>query len=341
MRYLILCLLPFSLTLSAAVQQFGHTLQSSEWHSSGDRNRCEFRQDIPGFGSAIFAREAGEEIQLVFNTHRPFAPEHALELIALPPSWNHRYLPQPIETIEPQELKEGALQLASPIALKALNALESGLNPSLRHRPATTHIDLVEARLSAINLQPDYSHFLLCLENLYPYKFEFVELSKIYFASGKSNLTADDRARLDQIITYVKADPSVQAIEIFGYTDSRGFRHKNALLGEERAQAVRDYLEQHGITHLTVYQHSFGERKPFASNQSATGRSQNRVVVAKLLKELRTEPIIEQQEQGVLPEFEIINRPNASRFGSETDSSGAEGGLDSDGSGEEYSYPRF
>jgi outer membrane protein OmpA-like peptidoglycan-associated protein len=104
------------------------------------------------------------------------------------------------------------------------------------------------------------------------------------FKFGKKELPDEAKARLDQLITDIKADPKGAYFEIEGYTDSIGSPMTNERLGLERAEAVKRYLyEQHQIPLHKMNVISYGEAKPVAENKTKTGRAQNRRVVIKVL----------------------------------------------------------
>ena len=71
---------------------------------------------------------------------------------------------------------------------------------------------------------------------------------------------------------------SGQAVIVAGNTDSIGTDAYNMKLSRRRADAVRDYLIQHGIPATRITVEANGESKPVASNDTADGRAQNRRV---------------------------------------------------------------
>jgi outer membrane protein OmpA-like peptidoglycan-associated protein len=104
------------------------------------------------------------------------------------------------------------------------------------------------------------------------------------FSSGGALLPDQAKARLDQMITQLKADPKGIYIEIEGHTDNLGERAFNQQLGLERAEAVQRYLyEQHQVPLHKISVISYGEEKPVAPNNNRAGRAQNRRVVVKVL----------------------------------------------------------
>ena len=73
--------------------------------------------------------------------------------------------------------------------------------------------------------------------------------------------------------------------EIEGHTDATGSDAYNLKLGEERAEAVRNYLrDQHGIALSRIEVMSYGESRPVVDNKTRDNRAQNRRVVLKVLE---------------------------------------------------------
>jgi peptidoglycan-associated lipoprotein len=104
------------------------------------------------------------------------------------------------------------------------------------------------------------------------------------FKFGKKELPDEAKARLDEMIQQIKADPKGAYFEIAGFTDSIGPKELNDRLGLERAEAVKRYLyEQHQIPLHKMNVISYGEQNPVAENKTKTGRAQNRRVVIKVL----------------------------------------------------------
>jgi peptidoglycan-associated lipoprotein len=104
------------------------------------------------------------------------------------------------------------------------------------------------------------------------------------FKSGKALLPDDAKAKLDELVTKLKADPSGAFFEIEGHTDALGSKAMNEKIGLDRAEAVKRYLfEQHQIPLHRMNVISYGMDKPVASNKTRDGRAQNRRVVIRVL----------------------------------------------------------
>jgi outer membrane protein OmpA-like peptidoglycan-associated protein len=104
------------------------------------------------------------------------------------------------------------------------------------------------------------------------------------FKTGQSVLPDAAKAKIDEVISQLKADPKGAYFEIEGHTDNTGDKDYNNKLGMARAEAVRQYLyEQHQVPLFKMNVISYGDTKPVADNKTAAGRAQNRRVVIRVL----------------------------------------------------------
>jgi outer membrane protein OmpA-like peptidoglycan-associated protein len=106
----------------------------------------------------------------------------------------------------------------------------------------------------------------------------------VYFASGKSTISAKDKADLKNLA--VEASKlSGYIIEVKGFADSTGNAVANQALSKDRAYAVVSYLMQECSVpprHI-VSPGAMGISNPVASNETPQGRSENRRVEATVL----------------------------------------------------------
>jgi outer membrane protein OmpA-like peptidoglycan-associated protein len=104
------------------------------------------------------------------------------------------------------------------------------------------------------------------------------------FKFGAADLPDAAKARLDELVNQLKADPRGVFIEIEGHTDNVGTPQVNERIGLERAETVKRYLyEQHQVPLHKMNVISYGEDKPVAPNNNREGRAQNRRVVVRIL----------------------------------------------------------
>jgi len=107
----------------------------------------------------------------------------------------------------------------------------------------------------------------------------------VYFATGQYGLTQEAKQGLaalaKQALTYNKG----WGISVAGYADSVGTAASNEVLSKQRAQAVAAYLLQDcGVpVGRILAPGAMGETNPAASNETSSGRAENRRVDVKLL----------------------------------------------------------
>jgi outer membrane protein OmpA-like peptidoglycan-associated protein len=99
--------------------------------------------------------------------------------------------------------------------------------------------------------------------------------SDFSFDVGSAAIKPQMRPVLDQFAQGL--DPRMR-VTVVGHTDDTGGEAINDRLSLERAVSVREYLRSRGIDQGRVLANGRGEHEPLASNDSATGRAQNRRV---------------------------------------------------------------
>src|SRR6267378_694946 len=102
-------------------------------------------------------------------------------------------------------------------------------------------------------------------------------LRGVTFEWGRSALTRDSYAVLDQVAGSLVANPEIR-IEIAGYTDNTGSAPLNVRLSQARAASVRAYLARKGVSPERMVAKGYGASGFIAPNTTAAGRGQNRRV---------------------------------------------------------------
>jgi peptidoglycan-associated lipoprotein len=103
------------------------------------------------------------------------------------------------------------------------------------------------------------------------------------FPLNKAKLSPEAEARLTELAEKLKAENKNVYLEIQGHTDATGAPQVNERLGAERAEAVRVFLNKHGVPLNRISSISYGEEAPVAPNTTREGRAQNRRVVVVVL----------------------------------------------------------
>ena len=98
------------------------------------------------------------------------------------------------------------------------------------------------------------------------------------FKVNKYALSDEEKAKLMDFASKLKSDNRNVYIEIQGHTDATGTADYNMTLGDERAEAVRLFLNEQGVALNRMDTISYGKTAPIADNKTKAGRAQNRRV---------------------------------------------------------------
>lgn len=161
-----------------------------------------------------------------------------------------------------REQAELAQENAERAAQEAVIAEE--LAARARHKPSSARIAELERELAELRAQ-ETEHGLV------------LTLGDVLFATNEAELTIAAMRKLYPLVAILKEQPG-RNIHIEGYTDSRGMESYNLDLSQRRADAVRDYLIDHGISPSRIIARGYGEAEPVASNATMAGRRENRRV---------------------------------------------------------------
>ena len=107
----------------------------------------------------------------------------------------------------------------------------------------------------------------------------------VYFATGDYSISGEDRNALADLAKKSLAYQKGYVIQVAAFADSVGTAASNQLLSKERAQAVVAYLLQECSVPVgrIVTPGAMGETNPADSNETPSGRSENRRAEIKLL----------------------------------------------------------
>jgi peptidoglycan-associated lipoprotein len=101
----------------------------------------------------------------------------------------------------------------------------------------------------------------------------------VKFPVNRAELSPEAQTRLMDFVQKLKADNKNVYLEIQGHTDSTGSKSGNMRLGDDRAAAVRLFMNQQGVPLNRMSTISYGDGAPVAPNNTRAGRAQNRRVV--------------------------------------------------------------
>lgn len=101
--------------------------------------------------------------------------------------------------------------------------------------------------------------------------------SQVTFDFDSANIRPGFYPALNTVAQVLRENDQT-VVDITGHTDSKGSDSYNQRLSEERAHAVADYLGGQGVSMARMNARGMGESTPLASNNSESGRQQNRRV---------------------------------------------------------------
>ena len=271
---LLVCGVPAA-AVAPAPMRFGADPAAAVWQFDGNRMACRLTHEIPNFGTAQFAQEAGGSLAFAMTSWR-VELNGGFAVSAASPDWSaDRAADEALG--EAKAAPPRAIVVAAPLAESMLRELYRGRYPKVAS-------DDVSVSISAVGFRAPYEVYSRCVAELLPASFAQLESSAIGFAIGKAELDAAAKARLDLLAQYVEADPSVSHVRVDGYTDSSGREPKNRQLSEARARAVTDYLVAAGCDQEAIETRFHSARFPTASNDTDDGRAKNRRVTVRLVR---------------------------------------------------------
>ncbi len=293
-RYFILPSLFVSLfvSLPAAALSFQPRLEHAQWQVEGDQFECRLTQPINKFGAGQFVRRAGEQATFRLVSHQRWMRPGSATLLAAAAPWQPERKDIDLGKVSVGE-GEVSLRSSQLQAARLLTGLLEGRSPLVRHRTWQTN-EALEVRLLPVSFGKAYADYQHCATQLLPVNFDQVKRLQLGFAYSGIDLDEATRVELDRVLLLLKADPSINQIQLEGHSDNTGNRLTNRDLSRRRALAVANYLKANGIPeeHITVRFH--GERYPLVPNSSEANKAKNRRVTLYLD---RIEPSAVKQEQ--------------------------------------------
>jgi peptidoglycan-associated lipoprotein len=177
----------------------------------------------------------------------------------------------------------------------------AGLGGCATHKYVDEHVAVVDTRVNDVSARvADHDQKIATLDQtsrdalqradaagkLAEGKFLYSEVltdDSMKFGVAKATLSPETQARLDAFVDKLKTDNRNVYVEVQGHTDATGSKDYNYKLGEQRAEAVRRYLYQHGVALNRINTISYGADVPAQPNNKKTGRQANRRVVLVVL----------------------------------------------------------
>jgi len=97
----------------------------------------------------------------------------------------------------------------------------------------------------------------------------------VYFAYDNYQIPSSEYGKIDSVVRFLQGDSSIVLI-VEGHCDERGTIEYNLSLGDYRAQSVRTYMSNAGISSDRIQTTSFGKERPAVQGSGESVWSQNR-----------------------------------------------------------------
>ncbi|MET0125001.1 MAG: OmpA family protein [Pseudomonas caspiana] len=276
MRQRYLALLSVFASFPAMAMTFQTRLESIEWKVEGDQFECRLSQPITDFGAGEFVRRAGEQATFRIKSAGGMPGGGSATLLAAAAPWQPGRGDINLGSVK---VNNGEFPFSSSQvqAGRLISGLMEGRSPVIRHYSRDTS-GTTEVRLLPVKFNKAFSDYQLCVTKLLPMNYDQVKQGEVGFPGGGIDLDAQAKARLQTIVAYLKADPTVNHIELDGHSDNSGNRLTNRDLSRRRALAVMDYLKAQGIPEEQITLRFHGERYPLVPNTNNANRARNRRV---------------------------------------------------------------
>ncbi len=107
---------------------------------------------------------------------------------------------------------------------------------------------------------------------------------KIHFEKAKALIRPVSHPLLDDVVLTLRDHSEIRKVEIRGHADGVGSEAANLKMSTRRADAVRQYLTEHGILPERLIIKGYGTSQPVDSNETELGRARNRRVDFEILE---------------------------------------------------------
>jgi outer membrane protein OmpA-like peptidoglycan-associated protein len=101
---------------------------------------------------------------------------------------------------------------------------------------------------------------------------------QVNFATDSAEILISSDPLLTEVADVLLRNPDLRLVEIQGHTDDRGGSAHNMRLSQERADAVRTWLIEHGVEAERLEARGYGSSQPIVPNITSANRARNRRV---------------------------------------------------------------
>ncbi|HJK90083.1 MAG TPA: OmpA family protein [Polyangiaceae bacterium LLY-WYZ-15_(1-7)] len=112
---------------------------------------------------------------------------------------------------------------------------------------------------------------------------------KVNFATNSAEILPSSEPLLTEVADVLLRNEDIRRVEIQGHTDNRGPAARNRTLSQQRADAVRTWLIEHGVDAGRLEARGYGPDNPLVPNITPANRARNRRVQFVIQERAETE----------------------------------------------------
>ncbi|MDQ6953231.1 MAG: peptidoglycan-associated lipoprotein Pal [Mariprofundaceae bacterium] len=165
-----------------------------------------------------------------------------------------------------QSVKNAMAELKIALAGKDIEKIKSAKQKLASELQALNEAKAQQAAAAAAPITNDTTNYMQVVKP---------SSNGVYFAFDSAYLSSAGNNILEAYVTWLNANSDVN-ITIEGNCDQRGSREYNLALGQQRADSVKTYLVQHGVSAYRLDTVSFGEERPACQGSGEACWAQNR-----------------------------------------------------------------
>lgn len=273
-------ILSFVTIFAYAEENVSIPMDRVNWKYSGNKKICELEYNDSLYGKFYFRSEERDKVNFTikYSASSHLTNESALFSISAP--YNQTKLKNKINRTNPGN--KGEILFHHGIN-KLIRDIQQGAWISIEFYDIKGGVK-IRLSIPTVRIQNTMKRFLACHDELPKMSYSQARTVDLFFASGKSSLSSEQRETLSAFYSYIKVADNINRILVDGYSDSAGSSVVNLQLSRQRAQAAADYLQFLGTEQNLIEVRAHGERFLFNNNTSNSG-AKNRRVTLRLVRQ--------------------------------------------------------
>lgn len=256
-------------------------MDESIWIYKGDRFNCTLMHTEVPQGKFYFRSNKKDKVifEYRFNNSQPGWKYAQVSLLT--PPWIQPQQDFPVSKTQLTQAQRYSFRHHVESLLESFGS-SKWLAVSVGGSEASSELKLV---LPTIGSKKAWQQFMQCRRKLPQITYREARDTTLYYQPGQQSLRDNQWHQLQALMSYVALDKRITDVLIDGHTDNTGTRLTNLTVARQRAEQVAQALRKLGLDKEKIQVRAHGSRYPVATNSSQEGRSENRRVVIRLVRD--------------------------------------------------------